>query len=74
MGIITQESLASTLVKTMLQEIYDEYVRDVLIPDKPQTFDEYVWERREMFGVSVYAVIALGNMYGDLDEAISEVM
>lgn len=72
MEIITQESLASTLVKAMLQEIYDEYVRDVLIPDKLQTFDGYVWERLETFGESVY--IMIGRMYGDLDEAISEVM
>jgi len=74
MKIITQEHLASNLIKNMLDQLYLEYEMSGLAFDHENgsSFDEYVWNRLQDLGQATYE--AIGEMYGDLDSAINEVM
>ena len=72
--IITQEHLAETLVKAILQPLYDEYLQSGLGLDRENgsSFDEFVWNRLGDLGQAAYE--AIGDKYGDLDEAAKEIM
>lgn len=72
MEIITQESLAKNLVKRILADLYAEYTSDLEAHENAQTFDDWMYERLADLGEAAYHEI--GEMYGDLDDAIKEVM
>lgn len=69
---ITQESLASNLVKRILADLWAEYANDKEAHEEAQSFDSWVWEDLHDLGEKTYE--AIGEMYGDLDDAIDEVM
>ncbi len=66
--IITKEALAETLVSRILGDLYAEYANDKEAHESAQTFDDWMYERLNELGEAAYHVI--GDMYGDLDEAI----
>lgn len=72
METITQEHLASNLVKRILSELWAEYEQYLFAHEEATSFDMYVWSRLEDFGRITYE--AIGEMYGDLDGAVNEVM
>lgn len=73
MEIITTEGLASNLVKGILAELWQEFVNDKEAHESCITFDEYVWTHN-LVSLGEAAYQAIGEMYGDLDDAINEVM
>jgi hypothetical protein len=72
MEIITQEHLASNLVKSILAELWQQHTNDKEAHESAQDFDDWVYERLADLGEAAYHEI--GEMYGDLDGAINEVM
>ena len=72
MQIITQESLAETFIKNILATLFETYSSSKVDHENATSFDEYVWERLSELGHATYEQI--GEMYGDLDGAINEVM
>lgn len=72
--IITESHLVDPFVKRILTELYSDYERSGLTYDHENgsSFDEYVWIRLKELGQATYE--AIGEQYGDLDEAINEVM
>lgn len=73
MEIITQESLAKNLVKRILGDLWAEYENDLFAHETAESFDMYIWNRKDELGQAAYE--AIGEMYGgDLDIAINEVM
>jgi hypothetical protein len=72
MEIITQEHLASNFIKRILAELWAEYINDKDAHESGMSFDLHVWTGLQELGDATYK--AIGEMYGDLDDAISEVM
>lgn len=74
MKIITQEHLASNLVKRILAELWQKYEMSGLAHDHENgsSFDDFVWNRLQDLGQATYE--AIGEMYGDLDGAVNEMM
>lgn len=74
MHIITQEHLADNFIKNILAELWQEYEMSGLAHDHENgsSFDDFVWNRLEDLGRTTYEQI--GEMYGDLDDAVNEVM
>lgn len=72
MEIITQEHLADNFIKNILAELWQDYTNDKHAHDECIMFDEYVRNRLRDLGQATYEVV--GEMYGDLDGAVSEVM
>ena len=71
MNIITKEMLAKTFIKNVLSELYDDFVNDKTAHENCITFDEYAFNNLDILGLAVYDVI--GEMYGDLDNAVDSV-
>ena len=71
MNIVTKEMLVETFIKNVLSGIYDAFVNDKFAHENCITFDEYVYDRTGELGLAVYDTI--GEMYGDLDEAMENV-
>lgn len=74
MNIITKESLVEGFVKSILKEMFSEYERYERNIDHAGgiSFDEYVFQRLNELGQATYN--AIGELYGDCDDAINEVM
>lgn len=74
MNIITKESLVEGFVKRILKEMFSEYERHESNIDNAGgiSFDEFVFQRLNELGQATYE--AIGDMYGDCDDAINEVM
>ena len=70
METITQEDLAKTFIKSILQELYTEYEQDLFAHELCVDFDSYVFVRMEELGRTVYGKIC--EIYGDLDGVIVE--
>ena len=72
MNIITKEMLVETFIKNVLSELYNDFVNDRVAHESCITFDEYIYQHRiDDLGLAVYD--AIGEMYGDLDDAMDSV-
>lgn len=71
--IITESHLVDPFVKRILTGLFNQYSEHVSNGDWEGqiSFDEYVWIRLQELGQATYE--AIGEQYGDLDEAINEV-
>lgn len=73
MIIITISHLVDPFVKSILAELWQQYTNDKEAHESCITFDEYVWTHN-LVSLGEAAYQAIGEMYGDLDGAINEVM